>query len=204
MRSVLLNGSTHLHTVHTEVHLTFLKRHPVIPVFIWWGFMDPVTSRDRSRLFTCHVKNSRGKWMCMNTHTNTYNICSSLRSVPHKSNIARKIFRPKSKIHNANSMLTGSVEDDDGPSTTLVQTEIFQQLSDIQGPRRMKPTDLRAPDFSSTVTPPWGSRLCFRLKHLNSCWMDCDEMWFRRSCSPQDELYWSSDVSSSAIIRSTC
>ncbi len=45
----------------------------------------------------------------------------------------------------------------------------------------------------------------FRLKYLNNYWMDCDEIWFRHSSSPQHELYWlcwSSDFSSSAIIRS--
>ncbi len=31
------------------------------------------------------------------------------------------------------------------------------------------------------------SSLWSRLKRLLSCWTDCDEMWFRRSCSPQDE-----------------
>ena len=54
---------------------------------------------------------------------------------------------------------------------------------------RMNPNGCRDA-LTSPLAPPWGGCLWFWVKHL-SCRRVCDEMRFRRSCSPEDEPLFS-------------
>ena len=57
--------------------------------------------------------------------------------------------------------------------------------TDIHDPQKMNPTD-----FGDPLTFPvvGGTTSYFSMKYLNYYWIDCDEIWFSHSCSPQDEL----------------
>ncbi len=75
-------------------------------------------------------------------------------------------------------------------------TEGETSLYRLNGGRRRKPcleswpTDcLGKSSWNWTFrTRTWNKLESSKFKYLLSCWRDCDEMWFRRSCSPQDEL----------------
>lgn len=65
----------------------------------------------------------------------------------------------------------------------------------LDGPQRRNPKgfgDL----LTFPLTPPWGWNFCFLVKCLNIYWLDCHQIWYNHSWSPQDEskgLSWPSD-----------